>query len=317
MDRRTQTTRRTALKGIAGTFIAGGALASAGTAAAAGDWRVAETPTDRDLYDVAYTDAGTFAVGGGGDVLRRSDAGWTRVLDGGPTGNGNTLYGADVSDDGERLWFVGGSGAIGEYDVTTGSLTDHSAPNDVTNNFNDVNVVGPAGEENVYVAGDSGKIYYSFDAGETFDQVTPGSGSAVNALDFHADRAGNAVDGNQTVFATDDGGTYDRIGIENANVNFHAVDSDGADEVYVAGGGGTVYDWNGTEWTPTDLGDATLRDVEIDGGAGLTVGGGGKVFELADGAWTQLDTPTGANLNAVVRGPTDVAVGASGTVIER
>ncbi|WP_435065675.1 WD40/YVTN/BNR-like repeat-containing protein [Halobaculum sp. EA56] len=317
MTERTHTTRRTALRGIAGAFVAGGVLGSAGAAAAESGWTVAETPTDRDLYDVAETDAGAYAVGGGGDVLRRDAGGWTRVIDGGPTGNGNSLYGADVSDDGERLWFVGASGAIGEYDVTTGSLTDYSAPNDVTNNFNGVAVAGPADEENVYVAGDSGKIYYSFDGGETFDQVTPGSGSAIDAIDFHGDRAGHAVDGNQTVFSTDDGGTYDRLGIENANVNFYAVDSDAPDEVYVAGGGGTVYEWNGTAWDPTDLGDAGLRDVEVEDGAGLTVGGGGTVFELAGGDWTRLDTPTGANLKAVVRGDPDVAVGASGTVIER
>lgn len=321
MSERTQTTRRSVLKGIGAAAASGGLLASTGGVAAetTEGWTVAETPVATTLHDVAYTDAGAFAVGGGGDVIQRTAEGWQKVLDGGPTGNGNALYGADVSDDGERLWFVGSSGAIGEYDVTTGSLTDHSAPNDVTNNFNGVNVVGPAGEENVYVAGDSGKIYYSFDGGETgtWDQVTPGSGSAINALDFHADRAGHAVDGNQTVFETSDGGVYERIGIANANVNFYGVDSDAPDEVYVAGGGGTVYEWDGATWTPTDLGDAGLRDIEVEDGAALTVGGGGKVFERSDGRWRQADTPTGQNLTAVTFGDTDLAVGAGGTVIER
>ncbi|RXK51850.1 hypothetical protein EAF64_04235 [Halorientalis pallida] len=61
-----------------------------------------------------------------------------------------------MTDDGERLWFVGSSGAIGEYDVATGSLTSRAAPMDVTNNFNDVAVTGEAGEANVYVAGGAG-----------------------------------------------------------------------------------------------------------------------------------------------------------------
>jgi len=89
-----------------------------------------------------------------------------------------------VTDDGERLWFVGSSGAIEEYDVGTSDLTDHSAPNDVTNNFNDVAVTGEASDANVYVAGDSGKIYYSFEDGETgtWNAVMPGSGSNLNTV---------------------------------------------------------------------------------------------------------------------------------------
>jgi photosystem II stability/assembly factor-like uncharacterized protein len=203
--------------------------------------------------------------------------------------------------------------------VTTDTLYDHSAPNDVTNNFNDVAVQGAAGDANVYIAGDSGAIYYSFENGETgsWDNTTPGSGAAINAVDFHGPRSGHAVDGNQTVFATDDGGTYDRIGIENANYNFYGVDSDASDEVYVSGGGATVYEWDGSEWVTTDLGDADLTDLEIDGNEGYAVGGGGKVFDLTDGKWAPEETPTGANLNGVVRGPVDVAVGASGVVIEK
>jgi len=156
--------RRTALKTI-GAGLAAAAVPTVATAETG--WTVAETPTEEILHAVARTATGAHAAGGGGVVIRRTETGWTTVFDGGPTGNGNALYGADVSDDGERLWVVGASGAIGEYDVTTGDLVDRSAPDDVTNNFNDVAVRGPAGEANVYVAGDSGKIYHSFDNGET------------------------------------------------------------------------------------------------------------------------------------------------------
>jgi len=312
-------TRRSVLKTAGALLAAGGLLGSTGSVAAADGWATAETPTDRTLHAVVETAAGAFAVGGGGDVLRRTEEGWTRVVDGGPTGNGNDLYGAATTDGGERLWVVGSSGAIGEYDVQTGSLVDHSAPNDVTNNFNDVSVVGEPGDANVYVAGDSGKIYSSFDNGATgtWDQVTPGSGSAIKAIDFHGPRSGHAVDGNQTVFETTDGGVYENIGIANANVNFYAVDSDGSDSVDVAGGGAMVHRWDGAGWTPTDLGDASLRDIERGGDGGYTVGGGGAVFEFTDGEWQRESTPTGANLKSVRRGETDIAVGASGTVIEK
>jgi hypothetical protein len=313
-------TRRSLIGGI-GVALATATVPAAASARADenGAWTTAETPTGNTLYDVEYASGSAYAIGGGGVVLSRSREGWETVLDGGPTGNGNGLYGSDVTDDGKRLWFVGSSGAIGEYDVESGVLTDRSAPMDVTNNFNDVAVTGAAGEANVYVAGDSGKVYYSFENGAagTWDYVTPGSGSAVNAIDFHGDRAGHLVDGNKTVFETYDGTTWEDLGIENANYNLYGVDSEAPDDVHVSGDGGSVYHWNGSQWVRRDTGDAGLRDVEVAGGGGLTVGSGGKLYALEDEGWTAQETPTGSNLKAVVSGRSDIAVGAGGTVIER
>jgi len=314
-------TRRTVLKsaGAAVTAAAIPAGVQASTDSGASEWTVVESPTGNTLSDVEYTSAGAYAVGGGGVVIERTSKGWQKVLDGGPTGNGNNLYGADVTDDGERLWFVGSSGAIGEYDVESGVLVDHSAPMDATNNFNDVSVTGEAGSANVYVAGDSGKLYYSFENGETgsWDYITPASGSAINAVDFFDDRSGHIVDGNQTVLYTRDGVSWDRLGIANADYNFYGVDSDGFDDVWVSGGGGSIYRWNGSQWRRADTGDASLRDIEVEDGDGLTVGGGGAVFDRDNRRWDAEQTPTGANLNAVVRGDIDIAVGAGGALIER
>ncbi|WP_018257549.1 WD40/YVTN/BNR-like repeat-containing protein [Halomicrobium katesii] len=311
-------TRRTVLKSATAAVAA--AAVPTGVQAAERTWTAVESPTGNTLFDVESTADGAYAVGGAGVVLERTPKGWRKVLDGGPSGNGNNLYGADVTDDGKRLWFVGSSGAIGELDVESGVLNDHSAPMDVTNNFNDVSVTGEAGSANVYVAGDSGKLYYSFENGETgsWEDVTPASGSAINAVDFFDDRSGHIVDGNQTVLYTRDGTTWDRLGIANADYNFYGVDADGFDDVWVAGGGGSIYRWNGSEWRRVDNGDAGLRDVEVENGEGLTVGGGGAVFDRDAGAgWAAEQTPTGANLKAVVRGDVDIAVGAGGAIVER
>jgi hypothetical protein len=311
--------RRSVLRGIGAATAA--TVAGTSVASATTEWTAVDTPVDVTLFDVESTAAGTYAVGGGGTVVERTAEGWRVVLDGGVTGNGNGLFGADVTDDGERLWVVGSSGAVGEYDVRTGTLRSHSAPDDVTNNFNDLSVTGRAGAANVYVAGDSGKVHYSFANGErgTWNSVTPGSGSNVNAVDFHGPRSGHAVDGNKTVFVTRDGRTWERLGIENANYNFYGVDSDGPDDVWAAGGGGSVYRWNGTQWRRGDTGDASLRALELagDDGDGLAVGGGGVVLDREGDRWTREQTPTGANLRGVVRGSPDVAVGASGVVLER
>lgn len=308
------TTRRTVLE-ASGAAIAAAVVPATATAAES-DWTVAETPVDSTLHDVAHTTAGAYAVGDGGVVVERTSDGWRKSLDGGPTGNGNDLYGAAVTDGRERLWFVGASGAIGEYDVATGTLENYSAPNDVTNNFNDAAAVGPAGEANVYVAGDSGKIYSSFDNGETFDETTPGSGASVQAVEFYDDRTGNAIDTNGRVFETTDGVTWEPIGIEDAGVNFYGLHSDASDDVWVSGGNGSLFYWNGGEWTPTSVGDAGLRDVVVNGD-GYAVGGGGAVFYYDGSVWHRQETPTGENLQAVVEGDVDVAVGAGGTVIER
>ncbi|PSP73486.1 hypothetical protein BRC86_09165, partial [Halobacteriales archaeon QS_3_64_16] len=112
---------------LTGASVAGLGLLTSTVAGATG-WTTAETPVASTLYDVEYTTNDAYAVGGGGVVIHRTSDGWTKVLDGGPTGDSNTLKGSDTTDDRERLWFVGNSGAIGEYDVTTGNLNDYSAP---------------------------------------------------------------------------------------------------------------------------------------------------------------------------------------------
>ncbi|EMA39877.1 hypothetical protein C446_08159 [Halobiforma nitratireducens JCM 10879] len=305
--------------------IAGASLAAASvpaTASAAEDeypWSVAETPIDSTLHDVAHTATNAHAVAAGGLVIERAAEGWEVVLQGGSTGNGNDLFGADVTDDGERLWIVGASGAIGEYDVTTGNLVDRSAPNDFTANFNDIAVTGPAGEADVYVADDSGSIHYSFDNGEegTWEYEVPGSGSGLPAIDFHGDRSGHAIDTNGRVFATDDGVTWNPIGIEDADVTFYGLDSDAEDDVTVSGGNASVFTYDGSQWLPESLGDADLRDLETDGNDGVAVGSGGAIFELEDGDWSRTPTPIGENLQAIATGPVDLAVGSGGAVLER
>ena len=294
------------------------AAVPATSVAAESEWTVAETPVNTSLHGVAYA-TNAFAAGGDGTIIERRDGGWQTVLQGGPTGNGNDLFGTDVTDDGRRLWVVGASGAIGEYDVTTGNLVDRSAPNDSTSNFNDVAVTCSAGNAEVYVADDSGAIHYSFENGEkgTWEYSTPGSGTGLSAIDFYSNRSGHAIDTDDDVSATDDGVTYDTIGIEDADVTFYGLDSDAADDVTVSGGNASVFDYDGSQWTPTDLGEADLFAIETAGGDGYAVGSDGAVFELSGGEWSRMTTPVSENLDGVARGDTDVVVGAGGTVLER
>jgi len=86
-----------------------------------------DSGVDVGLYGVETTSRGMFAVGGSGIVLNRTENGWKKVLQGGPSGNGNDLYAVSVTGDGHRLWFAGASGELGEMDVRTGSVNDRCA----------------------------------------------------------------------------------------------------------------------------------------------------------------------------------------------
>jgi len=240
------------------------------------------------------------------------------VLQDGPGSDNNNLFDAGVTDDGDRLWYVGTSGAIGEFDVQSGSqVTDHSAPNDVTNNFNAVAVTGPAGDANVYIGGDAGEIYYTFDNGNSWSETTPGSGAGINAVDFHGPRSGHAIDGNQTVLETTDGTNYQSVGIDSADGNFFGLDSNSADDVWVVTDNGRVYHNDGSEWTSESISDMSLYDIDIEGGSGVAVGDDGNAFDLVDGSWSQTTTSDSQTLAASALGAPNVAVGADGTILER
>ena len=304
--------RRSALRTV-GTGLASAALA--GRAATEPEWTVEETPTENTLHDVVYTSEGAYAVGGDGLILERADEGWRTVTDGGVSGNGDNLRGAGVTDDGDRLWVVGASGAIGEFDPASGSLTDRSAPQDNTNNFLDVAVTCEAGNANVYVADASGIVSYSFDNGrsETWESVQIGQGNGLPGIDFYDVRSGHVLNTNASVFETTDGSTYERIGVPDADNSLYGIDSDGSNDVWAVGGGGTVQRYTG-RWERTDLGNLTLRDVDVEDGAGYTVGESGRVFEFT-GTWEEDTTETEQNLRGLALGAPNVAVGDSGTAI--
>lgn len=314
MSERFSVNRRTVVAGAGAAAVLG---IGGGYVLTRGKWSTVETPVDVDLNDVGRVAGTAVAVGGGGTLLARTADGWQTRVQGGPGSDGRDLRSVDATDDGRRLWAVGDSGAIGAYDPASGSFTNYSSPNDTTHNFTSVAATGPAGDATVYAADQSGHVHYSRANGDagTWESVTPGSGAGIAAIDFFAPEAGVAVDTAGAVWATDDGATWSRIGVEDSNVNFYGVDADGPEATTVVGGSATALRYTG-EWARTDLGDAALQDVERDGGRGMAVGDGGVAFAYRDGAWNRAKVPTGTNLAAVSLGSPTVLVGDSGTVVE-
>ena len=290
-------------------------------------WTKAKSPTTKTLYGVVDTVEGPFAVGAGGDVLARRKNGWQKVVEYGPMARSRPLTGVDVTSDGKAIWFVGGSGVIGEYDVVSETLTNYSAPKGKTSTWEGCSVVGKTGEnERLYFVNGSGELLIGVrqQSGSIKyeDVLKPGGGSTIPAIDFYSRKKGHVCSTSQYVAETAEGGKkWKRIGIDFAGGAFYDVASVGPKDVNVAGGGGIVYRYDGFRWTPhvIDDGRQAIRAIDRDGTAGLAAGSGGKTYERqSTGQWKRFQTPVATKLKGVSRGKThDVAVGAGGTIVER
>ncbi|WP_424019247.1 hypothetical protein ACOZ4N_07175 [Halorientalis pallida] len=282
-------------------------------------WATAESSAKKTLHGVVQTVAGPFAVGTGGIVLRRTDGGWETVIPAGPATKRNTLTCVDVTDDGERIWFAGSSGALGVYDTQTGRKYDYSAPDEKTSTWEAIAIRGEVGEEQLLIANGSGEVLSATIDAEgcpTFGEVVkPGSGSTISGLDF-GDQTAYAIDTSGNVFAKDatgstdsdgptdgdesadtagsdalagDGGTdatvadtseWRDIGIRNAQVNFHDIAASSR-RLLVSAGGGLVYRYDRAcrNWTPVQAGTGPLLGIDGDESTVVAVGAGGEIVE--------------------------------------
>lgn len=323
-------TRRDVLR-LATASTAAGVLTvgSVATAQSTDDtgWQRVESPTDKALNDAVGTAAGPFAAGADGNVVARVGEKWKKVVSYGPQARSRRLTGIDATDDGKAVWFVGGSGVIGEYNVETRTLTNYSAPKGKTSTWEDCAVRGTAGEnERVYFVNGSGELLVGVrqDSGAMKYKkvVKPGGGSTIPAIDFHGRKTGHVCSTSQFVAETTDGGsTWTRIGIDFAGGAFFDLASRDPRDVNVAAGSGIIYRYDGFRWTPHVVDDKrrAIRAVDRSGADGLAAGDGGAIYERQSaGQWTQYETGIESKLDGVATGPSyDVAVGDGGTILER
>lgn len=288
-------------------------------------WASASVPVSKTLYDVTDSSAGLYAVGGGGKVLNRTGTeSWEVVIKNGPSSNGNTQYCCATTEDGKYLWFGGASGALGVYNVETGEITDHTAPNNMTSSWYGIEVIGDSGSETVHLSNGSGKLLTGTRSSGSMDwgsSQTPGSGSAIPAIEFLDSNRGFIVDTNGDAFKSSDGGdTWQNFGIENNGGTPHALSVRNENDILVSAGSGYLLRWNGEGWNRRALGGGTRYDVCRDDLRDLVVGGSGFVSKRGPRGWeTQRDS--GATLQGVTilegTAPIAVAVGGSGTILEQ
>ncbi len=302
-----------------------------------GDWTETDVPTESGLASAANSLFGPVAVGDGGTLISRTIAGWETLLETGPTTESNPLNDAAVTDDGEHVWFAGGSGVIGQYDIVEHELTDYSAPgveeedgsiNEMTSTWEALDVAGDAGEEQVVLANGSGEVL----AGEKTAEggmdwgtvVEPGSGTTITGVSLYEVGSGFVCDTEGAVYETKDGGeSWTEIGIYADDTALQDVSAVAGDDATTVGESGSVFEYNGVGWEEIDVGEEAVLAVFRDGQEGLAAGGSGFVYERTEeDDWEQLETPAESDLRGVTLNDTDqefpdVAVGAGPTAIER
>ncbi|WP_435098549.1 hypothetical protein [Halarchaeum sp. P4] len=297
------------------------------------EFQKARTPFSEDLYGVVSTKKGPYAIGAGGIIAADrsdSDEGWEVMIDDGPHTKDNRLNGLAVTDDGKRIWFAGGSGALGCYDVIERRKYDYSHPNQKTSTWEGIAVCGKAGQEKALVANGSGEVLpfmidgFDADWGQVRKPVS-GKASNIAALAASPEGIGYAVDTSGNAFKTTDDDGWRDIGIVNAQVKFHDIYAGKNQRVYVAAGDGKLYRYDDSynDWTPLGVANEPLNAIDIykrqDGKRVMVVmGGSGAIYHrLGDNRWEKVYSPTEKSLNDIALGTPDVAVGDSSIVLVR
>ncbi|MFC5971011.1 hypothetical protein ACFPYI_06655 [Halomarina salina] len=308
-------TRRAFLAGAAGT-VAALAGCSTGSEPRRG-WVTVDSPTGAALHDVVMTEEGPVAVGGGGTVVHRADGEeWSTVDDDGPADAANGLSAVAATDDGQHVWFVGSSGAVGRLNLADGDVRDYSAPGGKTSTWEAVTVIGPAREERVFVANGSGELLVAALNGReaTWEGPRkPTGGNNAIALD---DADGVVFLASQNAVARRANGQWNRVDAPGASITDVAAVSGSVFDAVTDSGG--ISSYNGHNWLRAADAEKSLAAVDRVGGRGLAVGDG-VVRILTNGRWRDDDGPD-ASLHGVALGTArfaDVAVGTEGTIAER
>lgn len=289
-------------------------------------WRAVETDIDISLFNVCFTVAGPVAVGGDGKVVHRrpSSGEWRVIIEAGPSVTYNDIHDVDVTDDGERFWFVGDSGIIGAFDVRNGRKYDFSAPMEKTSTWESIAVTGPKDDETVIYANGSGELLDAEMDDDGYphwgDVEKPGRGSTIQGIDFDTDGTAYAADTTGKAYQQAIDGDWTAIGVRNAQVNFHDIDCDDG-HLLIAGDDGIIYRFDrfADNWTPLRAGDGTIYSIDQHRGRRGASTADGRIYEPeAMVGWSERPTEVAEDLYGIALGPQyDIAVGAAGTVVER
>lgn len=298
--------------------------------AARGGFEPVETPVDATLVDVAVAGDAAFAVGEAGVVLERAPrtGGWTLRDDGEwPTTAGAdrenppALTGVDATAGGERLWFAGEDGCLGNFDAKRNATLDFTRQTEDRASFTGVAAVGPARRERVFLADARGRLVEATVNGTTASFDPPkrmAGGAEITALT--SDGAGGAVgcdaEGHVFVWTAETGWNVRDVtdrrlaGAAAAGGELLLATADGDVLRYEPGSEETLL-----ERTDADaFGDIAAHEA-ADGTTHALAAGAGVVAEGTATGWAAEEVPVDAY--GVACGGRDVVLGADGVVLER
>lgn len=298
------------------------------------DWNQVDSPTDQTLHDVVLAASGPYAVGENGHLLAKQDDGWNPILERGPKVDSNTLRSAAVSEDGKHVWFTGDSGVLARYRSTeskkgdtltkTNQLADYTGTYDITTTWENIAVIGAAGEERILLSNASGEILCGENDNGNLsygEMIEPGGGSSLSGFDFIDGSKGYVCDTNGTVYETTDGGTnYEIIGAREAPA-LNGISVANPENITAIGANGNIFSYNGNIWTEQYVGDEELTGIDLnqEKNTGLICGSNGGIYFLEQDGWTHSTTPVTERLNSVLLDPDEayLAVGTNGTIVKK
>ncbi|MBX0303274.1 hypothetical protein [Haloarcula salinisoli] len=289
------------------------------------------SPIQKAIYDVTQSREGPYLVAANGDVLARraataaDDTDYEQVLDAGLRAGDKTFYGTDSTDDGRNVWLAGESGRVGYYDAVDEQFTDYSNPNGLSPTWRDVAVAGVAGRDKVYLFGDGGEVLVGERDGPGMEWESAAvfnGGNTIYGGSLVDETTGYCCDSTGTVYETVDGGsTWTNIGIRRTNKPMYDIDAVATDTVTAVGGGGRIFEYDGTEWSKYKPGSSDVRGVDRTTDDQVAVGVGGRLYTRSSDGWSVTNFDSSKTLRGVALDTTgsypDAVGGNGGQIFER
>lgn len=287
------------------------------------NWSRSGSPENGRLTGIESNGDAVFASGNRGVLLEReSRDNWTAVVANGPRDKDTNLLDVSLTDDGERLWYCGHSGAFGYYDRAAEEVVPHHAPGDYTSGFVTIEVSGRSGSEHVFFANNSGSTFQVRADGETAELVhntTPSNASrSTEVVEYRGEHYMSTVGGD--VFSTEGSGSWQQLSIAEEPIVALATADTGVAAITESG---TLYrdvsSTDGAEPRKIELDVRGMEELAVRGKTFVAVGRDGRIAQLdASGGATYPDPAPGVSFYGadVLEDDTIVVAGSSGTILE-
>jgi len=233
--------------------------------------------------------------------------GWAPAPTTGAVGTLTAIWGSSASD----VWAVGPGGNVAHFDGQSWSVVDVGLKDVDSSTLFAVTGTGPA---DVWAVGRLGMVAH-------YDGVSWTTGPTAGVVDLNSvwepapgDVWAVGATGALQRYTTAGGWTVSGVGDQALNGIWGTSDSD----VWTSSSG-NLWHWNGTKWSPTQIGPGTVRAIAGRATNDIwAVGQGGTLAHWNGTAWSN-QYPAGVDLNALWVGPAgDVwLAGAGGAILRR